>query len=81
MKTTTVQRPRQRPHMQLVKYSRANGKPLCFVSHQWVSFQNPDPRFEQLKALQDFFKGISDGKILSVETGTCVGISSELETG
>jgi len=38
-------------------FSRRLGK-AAYISHEWVSKQHPDPKFEQLKILQDAMKTI-----------------------
>ena len=58
-----------RPHQELlddnllIKYEEAMGIAL-FMSHQWVAFANPDPKFEQFQTLIDALRNIIGGKIV-----------------
>ena len=51
----------------LVEYNHSVKGPVCFVSHQWVSYDHPDPSFEQLRTLQRFMGKIKNGKIAELE--------------
>ena len=35
---------------------------MIFISHQWTSFNHPDPKNEQLKALQMTIRNLLSGK-------------------
>ena len=48
----------------LVAYA-PEGAPILFVSHQWVSFDHPDPQSVQLRALQCVLTAVLDGDIMS----------------
>ncbi len=47
----------------------ASMETVFFFSHQWTSFEHPDPTCDQLRTLQRVFVRMSDGKFPTVKPG------------
>ncbi len=47
----------------------ASMETVFFFSHQWTSFEHPDPTCDQLRTLQRVFVRMSDGKFPTVAPG------------
>ena len=57
------------PHQDLLasgklhKLSEDGSDPVIFLSHQWCAFAHPDPKGEQLKALQVVLQRLKEGEV------------------
>ena len=45
----------------LVRVDANEDRPVVFLSHQWVSFDGPDPEFEQFRQFQEAVKAVLGG--------------------
>ena len=70
-----------RPHQELladgtlVEANVSMAPKTIFISHQWLGFDHPDPKSEQLRALQQVLRRLLEGRT-SVTSGKYYGAAS-----
>jgi len=53
---------------QLLEWRPSMSGRICFVSHQWLGFEHPDPDGEQLATLQNLLRRMKNGQLRKVQS-------------
>jgi len=60
------------------QYDPDSKRKLLFVSHQWLGYKHPDPKFEQFPVLQEAIKCLAAGTLYSAKDPTADAINAEV---